>query len=92
METNIHSSDKTTIAYVCVCVCLKLRCGATFLEDKLTKNSMPMHDSQTQFLFVFVNEEDGFSMVDKLVHVLRSVGFISKFEEHEDKNTDAFRT
>jgi hypothetical protein len=31
-------------------------------------------------------------MVDKLVHVLRSVGFISKFEEHEDKNTDAFRT
>lgn len=51
-----------------------------------------MHDSQTQFLFAFVNEEDGLPVVDKLVHVLRFVGFISKFEEHEDKNTDAFPT
>lgn len=58
--------------------------------------------TETQFLFVFVYEEDGFLMVDKLVHhvvrlvgsvpvdahVLHMLGFISKLEEHgHDKIT-----
>lgn len=108
VETNIFDDvpiDIITRSIWLCCVCLKLRCIAAFVEDNLTKNSMPMHDSETQFLFVFVCMKKMyvlFLMVDQACSCCEACGvhalvlmlwFISKFEEHEDKNiTDAFRT